>query len=415
MKQNQTLSILIWAFKRKASDKVATLYARITVAGKRSEISLSRKIDLSLWDETAGLMKVKSDQASEINEYLEIVRGELRQCFYELKATGKEITSETIKNKYLRIEDTDAKTLLGVFHLHNTEMKSLVGKGVSDGTYKRYLITIGKLKRFLKEKYKRSDILLRELKYGFLTDFDFFLKTTDNLDHNTSLIYLKKIKKIVSLSVKNDWIPKNPFEAYKCSETAVHRDVLNDEELRLLQSKVFHSHRLGQVRDIFLFSCYTGLAYAETNALTKEHLENRPDGEKWILINRKKTNGRSEILLLPIPLQLIEKYKNHPECVRTGKLFPVKSNQKYNDYLKEVADLCGIKKKLTTHIARHTFATTITLANDVPIESVSAMLGHKSIRTTQVYAKVVQKKLSNNMKVLRSKLNNDNPMDIQKY
>lgn len=161
------------------------------------------------------------------------------------------------------------------------------------------------------------------------------------------------------------------------------------------------------VRDIFLFSCYTGYAYAEVRALTPDHVGMGLDGEKWIFISRQKTDNRSNVMLLPEALQLIEKYKRHPVCVNSGKLFPVKSNQKYNDYLKEIADLCGIKTELTTHIARHTFATTITLANDVPIESVSSMLGHKSIRTTQVYAKVVQKKLSNDMKSLRAKLSSN--------
>jgi len=346
---------------------------------------------------------MNGESAEEINGFLDIVRGELRQCYYELRSTGKEITAEAIKNKYLGIEE-DRKSLLEVFDLHNNEIKALIGKGISEGTYKRYVVTLGKIKRFLKEKYKKSDILLCDLKHKFIADFDYFLKTTDNLDHNTCIGYLKKLKKIANLCVKNEWINRNPFMGYKCVAKEVEREILTEDELKLLQDKTFPSKRLEQVRDIFLFSCYTGYAYAEVLALTPDHIGVGLDGEKWIFMTRGKTDGRSNVMLLPIALELIEKYRNHPECVRSGRLFPVRSNQKYNDYLKEIAAVCGIKKTLTTHIARHTFATTVTLANDVPIESVSAMLGHKSIRTTQIYAKVVQKKVSNNMKELRDKL-----------
>jgi site-specific recombinase XerD len=184
----------------------------------------------------------------------------------------------------------------------------------------------------------------------------------------------------------------------------VEREILNEEEIALLLNKTFPSKRLDEARDIFVFSCYTGYAYSEVNALTPDHLGIGLDGEKWIFTKRTKTDNRSNVLLLPIALHLIEKYKSHPVCIRNSKLFPVKSNQKYNDYLKEIGAQCGIKKELTTHIARHTFATTVTLSNGVPIESVSSMLGHKSMRTTQVYAKIVQKKLSNDMKSLREKL-----------
>ena len=283
-------------------------------------------------------------------------------------------------------------------------MKGLIGKGVAEGTYKRYVVTYGKIERFLKDKYKVTDLPLCELKYKFITDFEYFLKTTDNLDHNTCISYIKKLKKIAALSVRNEWLVRNPFLGFKCVTHDVEREVLTDEEIQLLRDKTLPSLRLEQVRDIFLFSCYTGNAYSEVRALTPDHIGTGLDGEKWIFIKRQKTDNRSNVMLLPEALELIEKYRKHPDCINSGRLFPVRSNQKYNDYLKEIADLCGIKTELTTHIARHTFATTITLANDVPIESVSSMLGHKSIRTTQIYAKVVQKKLSNDMKLLRTKL-----------
>lgn len=403
MKHKQTFSILIWAYRRKPSDKEVTLYARVTVSGKRAEISLSKRIDATLWDESTSSVK-DCDEADEINETIDVARGEIRQCYYELRSEKKAITAEAIKNKYLGVEDeSKSKTLLEVFRYHNDEVKGLIGKGYALGTYKRFIVTIGKVESFIKAKYSCSDILLSELKYKFITDFEYYLKTTDELDHNTAIGYIKKLKKIVVLAVKNDWLVKNPFLAFRCKTHEVEREVLNDAEIELLAKKKFPSVRLEQVRDIFLFSCYTGYAYADVLALTPEHIDYGLDGEKWIFTNRQKTDNRSNVFLLPEALELINKYSRNPECLKNGKLFPVRSNQKYNDYLKEVADLCGIKKELTTHIARHTFATTVTLANGVPIESVGSMLGHKSLRTTQIYGKIVQKKLSNDMKELRTK------------
>ena len=403
MKHKQTFAILIWAYRGKQKQNEATLYARVTVNGKRAEVSLSKKIDVTRWDEDACMMKGKSPETLDVNEFIDLVKGELRQRYYELRATGQEITTEAIKNKYLGIQE-EQRSLLEVFRYHNDEMKGLIGKGIASGTHKRYLVAVGKIERFLKSKYKKSDILLGDLKYKFIADFEYFLKTTDNLEHNTCIRYLKILKKIANLCVKNEWLPRNPFQGYKCVSDEVEREVLNEEEIEKLISKELPSKRLEEARDIFAFSCYTGYAYSEVLALTPDHIGIGLDGEKWIFIHRRKTDNRSNVMLLPTALQLIEKYRNHPVCVSTGRLFPVKSNQKYNDYLKEIAGICGINKRLTTHTARHTFATTVTLVNDVPIESVSAMLGHKSIRTTQIYAKVVQKKVSNDMKQLKSKL-----------
>jgi site-specific recombinase XerD len=395
MKHKRTFSILIWAYRGKQKENEATLYARLTVNGKRAEISLGRKVDLTLWDEESGRAKGQSLEADRINEHIDLVKGELRQLYFQIKATGNEVTAGEIKNKYLGIEE-DKKSLLEVFRYHNQEMEALIGKGIASGTCKRYSVTMGKVQRFLKIKYKKADLPLSELKY--------FLKTTDNLEHNTCIRYLKIVKKIANLAVRNEWIDRNPFQGFKCVTVDVEREILNDGEIRTLLSKQFVSKRLEEVRDIFIFCCYTGYAYSDLKSLTPDHVGIGLDGEKWIFTNRTKTDNRSNVMLLPVALQLIDKYKTHPVAVERGRLFPVKSNQKYNDYIKEIAAVCGIKKELTSHIARHTFATTITLANDVPIESVSSMLGHKSIRTTQIYAKVVQKKLSNDMKKLRSKL-----------
>lgn len=404
MKHKQTFSILIWAYRRKTTDIEATLYARVTVSGKRAEISLSKRIQATLWDEENSIIKPGCEEAAAINEFLDIVRGELRQCFYQLRSENKQITAEAIKNKYLGVDEDSGKTLLEAFHYHNDKVKGLIGKDFSLSTHKKFVATLGKVERFVKTTYNLSDIVLSSLKYKFITDFEYYLKTVDNLSNNSAMSYIKILKKIVKLSVNNEWLAKNPFTPFVCRIEEKEREVLNDSDLEKLKNKKLSTVRLAQVRDIFLFSCYTGYAYSDVHALTPDHVGVGLDGEKWIFTSRKKTDNRSNVMLLPEAIELIEKYQSHPECIRKGKLFPVRSNQKYNEYLKEVADLCGINKELTTHIARHTFATTVTLANDVPIESVSAMLGHKNLRTTQIYAKIVQKKLSNDMKALRTKL-----------
>jgi integrase len=182
------------------------------------------------------------------------------------------------------------------------------------------------------------------------------------------------------------------------------REYLNEDELQALATKKFNIDRLGQVRDIFLFSCYTGLAFIDAFQLTYSNVSKGVDGNQWIFSARQKTDTPTRIPLLPTALEILDKYKSHPKCINSGKVLPVLSNQKMNSYLKEIADVCGITKTLTFHIARHTFATTVTLNNDVPIESVSKMLGHKSIKITQHYAKIIDRKVSADMQTLQKKL-----------
>ncbi|MBC7525152.1 MAG: integrase catalytic domain-containing protein, partial [Flavobacterium sp.] len=209
--------------------------------------------------------------------------------------------------------------------------------------------------------------------------------------------------KVIKICLDNDWITKNPFSNYKAKLNEVEREFLSELEINNLINKDFSIQRLALVRDIFVFSCFTGLAYIDVKNLTLNHINIGIDGNKWIFTHRQKTETPSKIPLLPIPEMLIEKYKSHPQCVNQNKLLPILTNQRMNSYLKEIAAACGINKELTFHIARHTFATTVTLSNGVPIETVSKMLGHKNIQTTQHYAKVLEKKVSEDMKILRDK------------
>ncbi|MBT1712028.1 site-specific integrase [Fulvivirgaceae bacterium PWU5] len=415
MKRKQTFSILVWAYRGKNKESQATLYARVTVNGKRAEISLGRKVTLDQWDESACKVNGNTAEAEQLNEFLDIAKAELHQIRLMLKATGEEVTAVAIKNKYLGVEE-EKKSLLEVFKAYNATEKELIDKEkgrIAIGTYKRLLVAYGKLERFIKTTYKKPDVFLHELNYKFITDYEFFLKVTDNLEHNTCRGHLKILKKIATLCVNNAWLDRNPFAAFKYIALDVDRQILNTQQLETLINKPLPSKRLEEVRDVFVFSCFTGYAYSDVHKLTLDHVGTGIDGERWIFLNRTKTHNRSNIPLLPIALQLTEKYKDHPACVVKGKLFPVSSNQKYNDYLKEIAAICGFNIKLTTHIARHTFATTVALVNGVPLETVSAILGHKSIRTTQIYAKIVQEKLSIDMQSLRGKLSTSMPKAVE--
>jgi site-specific recombinase XerD len=323
------------------------------------------------------------------------------------------ITAEQIKNLYLG-KSGKQRTLLEVFDYHNNQMQAQVGKEYALGTYKRFEVTKKLVGEFILHQYAKSDLFLSELNFEFITSLEFFFKTVRQCNHNTALKYITNVRKITHLALLHGWLEQDPFSKFKCSFKETKRDHLTEEELTLLQEKEFGIERLEQVRDVFVFCCYTGLAYADVHKLTISQVGRGVDGKYWIFTDRTKTKTASNIPLLSPALALLDKYKDHPEAVNKGRLFPVSSNQKMNAYLKEIADVCGIAKTLTTHVARHTFATTVTLTNGVPLETVSSMLGHKNIKTTQIYAKVVQKKVSQDMETLQKQLTTKAQNDIKK-
>jgi site-specific recombinase XerD len=220
--------------------------------------------------------------------------------------------------------------------------------------------------------------------------------------------YLANFKKIVLVCVKKGWQQKDPFYGFSIAPKDVNREFLTQEELDAIAAKQFTALRINIVRDVFLFSCSTGLAYVDVHKLKRSEICTGVDGEKWVFTSRQKTEEPSRLPWLPVCLEIVKRYEQHPQCIANDRVLPVWSNQKMNEYLKEIADLCGIKKRLTYHIARHTFATTVTLNNRVPIETVAKMLGHKSLKTTQHYAKILDKKISEDMQVLRQKLGGEN-------
>lgn len=388
----------------------APVYMRITVNGRRSELSVHRKVNVLKWNPKAGKLSGTKEEVQNFNDYLDALRNKIYNIHQQLLRRGIKITSEAIKSSYLGIGEKRIQ-LLEVFQNHNNEMQMLVGKEYSLNTVKKYKTAYKHIKNFLDYKFKIKDIPFEKLNHSFITNFEFYLKSVKNCNHNSTIKYIKNFKKIVNIALSNGWIDKDPFINYKVHMRTVEREFLSKEEIQIMLNKKLHVVRLEQVRDIFIFCCYTGLSYSDVKRLTKNNLVRGIDGEMWIKTNRAKTNTLSKIPLLPTALMILDNYKDHFDVINGGVLLPVLSNQKSNAYLKEIADLCGIKKNLTTHLARHTFATTITLSNGVPIESVSKMLGHKSLRTTQHYAKILDRKVSDDMKVLRDKLNFNNNLN----
>lgn len=404
MKTNQTFSILIWANKARKKDEELPLYARVTVDGKRAEISLKTNVDSSKWNPEKGYLTGSTEDVKTINNYITQVKSKLFKIYTEMQMFDVPITAEAIKNKFTG-ETEKKKTILQVFDYHNEQMAKIVGIDVSPITLKRYKNIRSKISDFVKNQYKKSDYYLEDLSYQFVTNFEYYLKTELKIQHNTATKQIQYLKKIINLAIKNEWINKNPFSSFKCSFRKVERDVLTMQELERIEQKIFKIQRLDQVKDLFIFSCYTGISYIDIMELTPEKLTLGIDGELWIYTQRHKTGERVRIPLLDKANAIIEKYKTHPAVINSGGLLPKLSNQRLNSYLKEIADVCDINKNLTFHLARHTFATTITLANGVPMETVSKLLGHSSIKTTQIYAKVIERKVSEDMSVLKNKLN----------
>lgn len=380
-----------------------SIYLRLTVNGQRAEMSTGKECLPERWNPAAGLVKGNTEEVKALNAYIYILQGKIHQFHNQLLATGEPITAETLKNK-VSGKSERARSLVKIFEDHNRKIQALLNDEFAPGTLERYKTSLKHTIDFLQWKYNISDIDIKKIDHAFISDYEFYLRSVRKCNNNTAVKYIKNFGKIIRICIANGWLDKSPFVNYKSKVKEVERAYLVQEEIQAITDKEFVTERLNQVKDIFLFSCFTGLAYIDVKQLTRSNIGLGIDGGKWIFTSRQKTDTRSNIPLLPIAEEILDKYKQHPQCLNEGKLLPVLSNQKMNSYLKEIADLCNINKELTFHIARHTFATTVTLTNGVSIESVSKMLGHKNLRTTQHYAKILDKKVSDDMKLLRQKL-----------
>jgi site-specific recombinase XerD len=401
MKTKITLHFYAKSTKANAAGQLP-IYVRLTVDGKRLEFSTKKFVETSKWSSELSKMKGTTEEARSINSYLDLMKTKVFNAQMELMHRNENLTIENFKERLLGTEQRQ-RMLIPIFQDHNNKIKELVGKEYAPGTLERYKTSLSHTIEFLQWKYKVSDIEINKIDHAFVTDYEFWLRSVRNCANNTAVKYIKNFSKIIKLCLANDWLDKNPFANYKSKVKEVERVYLSEEEIQNIINKNFKTERLSLVRDIFLFSCFTGLAYIDVKNLTKSHISIGIDGEKWIFTHRQKTETASKIPILPVTQMIIDKYADHPKSNNEDRLLPILTNQKMNAYLKEIAAVCEIEKELTFHIARHTFATTVTLTNGVPIESVSKMLGHKNLRTTQHYAKVLDKKVSEDMKILRDK------------
>ncbi|MFS4416684.1 site-specific integrase [Maribacter sp. 2307ULW6-5] len=405
MKTSHTFTILFWINKSRIIAGQAELYARITANGKRTNIGLKRKIDIKNWDNSAKKARGNSATAREINNHINSVQANLFGIYQKLKYSGKFITAQLIKSIYIG-EDESSKTLKDILTYHNGKIKHTL----TQGTIRNFSVSENYIKRFLKQKHKTTDIYLKELDYKFISDFETFLIDyypkghPKAMGHNTVMKHLQRFRKIITLAYHLEWVEKDPFIRWKPTFEAKRREFLNSNELSNIETYKFLLERLDRVRDLFVFSCYTGISYADIIKLVRENIVLGIDGNVWISTKRQKTKTPIKIPLLEKARVIIEKYTEHPVTIVSGTLLPVITNEKVNLYLKEIADAVGIKKNLTFHMARHTFATTVTLTNGVPIETVSKLLGHTKLATTQIYARVLEQKVSEDMNVLRQKL-----------
>ena len=378
------------------------LMIRIFLNGEMMNIgSAGIYIDKKLWSNSTSRMKGRSIDALNVNAQLDLLSSTLLGIFKKYE-DDEELSLEKIKSAYLG-KNSSLDTVMDIFDKYLEDLKSLIGTSKTQATFNKYAVARKHFSSFLKYKYGRNDIMPKELTYIVIHDFDVYLKTVLQLKANSATKTLKFFKTVIIFAQKSGKMTHDPFMNFRFQAEKVDRGFLTDEEIQCMMKKTFDIPRLEQVRDIFIFSCFSGLAYIDMVNLTEDNIVVL-DGKKWIIVNRHKTNVPSNILLLDIPLMIIDKYKGKDS---DGRLLPIISNQKMNAYLKEIADVCGIKKRLTCHLARHTFAT-MTLSKGVPIETVSKMLGHTNIKTTQIYARITNKKIESDMMVLAAKLDKFN-------
>ncbi len=384
------------------SDGKCPVYVRCTLKNQRFELSTGIFVLPESWSEKKQQINGRTEETKILNNRLDKICTRVLDVYNLLESKGESFSALKVKNKLLEVRDEK-----GVLEILDSIIKGIearVGNDYSEGTLKHYKTTRERLSEFFRIKFRRNDIGLAMVDYSLLSSFDLYLKAELLLKPNTALTYHKHLKKVLNTALAMNLISNNPYSSFKVSRNETHRDYLTRQELEAIKTKELSTLRMDIIRDVFIFACYTGLAYAELRKLNKMHIQIGDDGGKWVIIDRDKTDIRCRIPLLPQAKIILEKYENLPYCKSHEKLLPVNSNQKMNEYLKELAGICGINKNLSMHVARHTFATSVTLSNGVPIETVSKMLGHTSLKTTQIYARIVDSKISEDMNRLNSKL-----------
>jgi len=378
---------------------------RINLNGDRLALQVKRYILPENWDQSRYVMKGRTEEARVFNNYLEAVRLKAHKKYNELLSYTDDLTPQMLRDAILGVNTAKTRQIIDIWEGHVSDLKKLIGKENSYATYQKYNTAKNHFQSFLQMKYQLNDVSIKAVDYQMIQQYGIYLKTEKGCSFNTATKFLQNLKTITSISIRSGWLVKDPFNGISLTLKEVDRPYLSFEELqRLIEfNSVFD--RLNRVRDFFVFSCYTGLAYIDVKKLKRAEIEGNDEMGFWIRTRRQKTGGRANIPLLDIPMSIIRNYCQLELLDAEDSILPILSNQKMNAYLKELADLCNIQKQLSYHVARHTFATTVTMMNGVPIETVSKMLGHKNIHSTQHYARIVDKKVGDDMKLLAAKLN----------
>jgi site-specific recombinase XerD len=407
MKKLEILKVSFILRSDKKSTGSSPVMMQLYLAGRRAYIGTGHKVNYDEWDNTFGRAKGNSKKINTINLHLDSMKMDALQIFHNMKATQNDITVDEIRDRLMGKDELTKKlstTISELCDLHNKKYEGLVGIEIAEKTFKRYGHYKKRILEFLNFKYQLSDIQIDQIKYSFALEYEHYLKSVVKLHQNSLVKFLQYLCRVLDYGVKYDYLVKNVLSGYKVHTKETKKEYLTSDELQRIVEKEISIPRLSEVRDCFVFCCYTGYAYKDASLLCSDHIVTGINGKKWIYTSRQKNDNVSNVPLLEPALNIIEKYKEHPVCLSKNRLLPMKSNQRLNAYLKELADICGITKPLTTHIARHTFATTVLLTNGVSLEATSKMLGHKSIKTTQIYGKIVESRVGAEMDQLSEKL-----------
>lgn len=372
---------------------------RITVNGQRADTTIRKSILPDQWDAIRGQASPRTTLGKAINLYIDTVRACIIRIHRDLEMDEQPFTAQQVLDLYLGRKTSNRRTLLKLFREHNEKCRQLVGIDMAEATAGRYDTCLKHTLAFIRHTYRRDDIELERVDRRFIEDFGFFLKTSCGCSHNTTMKYLGNFKKIIRLALSRKWMQRDPFAEIRFSLQPVKREMPEKAEVERLMHKEIDIPRLAQTRDLFIFCCFTGLAFSDIKQLAPEHIVTDMQGHRWTRKPRRKTGNMCNIPLLEIPEEILKRYRTDPECLAHNVLLPVTSNQKMNVYLKELADICGIRKNLSTHCARHFFAT-YTLAHGVSIESVAKMLGHSNTNMTRHYAKVLDQTILREMSKL---------------
>lgn len=385
----------------------AAIFMRITANGTRVECNTGKSIEPHLWNQAKERVRGSSKKAIDLNNFIDDTEIKMFKLFQEMQEDGSVVTAQELFNRFFNIgpHKKVERMIVATFKEHNQECRALMGHDFELGTIKKYETIARLLARYIKKKYEADDLPLSRLDRDFVHGFEMYLKIDRNQQQNTVARYMKGLKKITNRALANEWITKNPFAGIKVKTVQTDPTFLTLDELHIIYKHQFKGV-LEVVRDMFIMAAFTGLAFIDISNLRKEHVVTDNAGNMWIRKPRQKTDVVQNVPLLDIPKEILKKYENNAKALKKGTLLPVHCNQVMNRYLKEIGTVCGIEKTLTTHVARHTYAT-VCLSQGVRIENVSKMLGHTNIKMTQHYARVLDASIMEDMQNIRAAMAGD--------